>query len=165
MSFVPATNGPVDERTVVDRPRLWAGGVATSVVCALIGFVGVLLTRDVFGVRLHAPPILLGPPSLLAASWAFTAACAGMASTGVLLVLLVSTPRPRTFFTWIIVLLTAAAVALPFAQEAPAASRFASALINTVVGIAIGTLLTGVASRTTNVFLAPPSVPDKDGAY
>jgi hypothetical protein len=146
MSFVPARNGPVDERTVVDRPRLWAGGVATSVVAALIGFVGVLLTRDVFGMKVHAPPI-------------------GMASTGVLLILLVSTPRPRTFFTWIIVLLTAAAVALPFAQAAPAQSRFASALINIVIGIAIGTLLTGVASRTTNVFLAPPPAPDKDGAY
>jgi Family of unknown function (DUF6069) len=165
MSFVPATNGPVDERTVVDRPRLWAGGVATSVVAALAGFVGVLLTRDVLGVRLHAPPVLLGPPSLLAASWAFTAACAGMASTGILLALLMSTPRPRTFFTWIIVLLTATAVALPFAQDAPASSRFASALINIVIGIAIGTLLTGVASRTTNVFLAPPPAPDKDGAY
>lgn len=165
MSFIPARNGPVDERTVVDRSRLWAGGVATSVVAALIGFVGVLLTRDVFGLSLHAPPVLLGPPSLLAASWAFTAALAGMASTGVLLILLVSTPRPRTFFTWIIVLLTAAAVALPFAQDAPAESRFASALINIVIGIAIGTLLTGVASRTTNVFLAPPPAPDKDGAY
>ncbi len=165
MSFVPATNGPVDERTVVDRPRLWAGGVATSVVAALAGFVGVLLTRDVLGVRLHAPPVLLGPPSFLAASWAFTAACAGMASTGILLILLMSTPRPRTFFTWIIVLLTATAVALPFAQDAPASSRFASALINIVIGIAIGTLLTGVASRTTNVFLAPPPAPDKDGAY
>lgn len=165
MSFIPATNGPVDERTVVDRPRLWAGGVATSVVAGLVGFVGVILTRDVFGVSLHAPPVLIGPPSLLAASWAFTAACAGMASTGVLLLLLLSTPRPRTFFTWIITLLTATAVALPFTQNAPAESRFSSALINIVIGIAIGTLLTGVASRTTNVFLAPPPTPDKDGAY
>ncbi len=165
MSNVSPRRGPTDEHVVVDAGRLWAGGAATSFVAALIAFVGVILVRDVFDIELVAPKLLLGPSSSLAVSWAITAAVCGFGATGILHLLVVSTPRPRTFFAWIIVLLTAAAVALPFAADASAASRVASSVINLLIGIAIGTLLTGVAARTTTTYVPPAPYPDRDGAY
>ena len=40
-------------RVTVNAGRLWAAGVATAVVCALIGLVGVLVVRAVFNVALY----------------------------------------------------------------------------------------------------------------
>lgn len=46
-------------RRPIDTTRLWSGGLATAVVAALIGLVGVLIVRAVFRVALHAPAGLL----------------------------------------------------------------------------------------------------------
>ena len=49
----PASGPP--SRVTVNAGRLWAAGVATALVCALIGLVGVLVVRAVFKVALYAP--------------------------------------------------------------------------------------------------------------
>ena len=59
-----------------------------------------------------------------------------------------TTPRPRVFFGWLVGLGTAAAMVMPFASEGSLAGKISTALINLAVGIAIGTLLTAVLSRT-----------------
>ena len=58
------------------------------------------------------------------------------------------TPRPRVFFGWIVALVTVASMVPPFASSAPMASKVSTAAINLAVGVAIGTLLTAVLSRT-----------------
>jgi len=58
---------------------------------------------------------------------------------------LISTPRPLQFFSWIIGLATVAATLLPFVANGTTESKIATGLINLIVGIAIGTLLTGAA--------------------
>ena len=59
-----------------------------------------------------------------------------------------TTPRPRVFFGWLVGLGTVAAMVMPFAFEGSLAGKISTALINLAVGIAIGTLLTAVLSRT-----------------
>jgi hypothetical protein len=59
------------------------------------------------------------------------------------------------FFGWIIGLATVIAVVLPFTTSAPLASKAATAVVFLVLGVAIGTLLTGVGARS----LRPPAGP------
>ena len=61
--------------------------------------------------------------------------------------LLFASPRPRLFFGWIIGLATLIAVVYPFSTTAPMSQKVATAVINLVLGIAIGSLVSGTAAR------------------
>ncbi|WP_346343354.1 hypothetical protein [Rhodococcus sp. MS16] len=61
-------------------------------------------------------------------------------------VLIVSTPRASNFFGWIGMLATIAATLWPFTVAATTASKIGSAAIYFTIGIAIVSLLTGVAA-------------------
>jgi hypothetical protein len=65
--------------------------------------------------------------------------------------LVITTPRPRVFFGWIVGLVTVATMVMPFAFDASVASKISTALINMIVGIAIGSLVSAVLSRTVIV--------------
>ena len=86
----------------VDAGRLWTGGVATALVAALVAMVGVLIARGLFEVPVLAPTEegTLGNASTF--RLAAFAALAALLATGLLHLLLLSTPQPRRFFTWII---------------------------------------------------------------
>jgi hypothetical protein len=61
-------------------------------------------------------------------------------------VLLMTTPRPLTFFTWIVALATVVAALLPWAAtDNPVEEKIASSFIFLLMGLAIGSLLNGVA--------------------
>jgi hypothetical protein len=51
------------------------------------------------------------------------------------------------FFGWIIGLATLIAVVYPFSTTAPMSQKVATAVINLVLGIAIGSLVNGTAAR------------------
>ena len=61
--------------------------------------------------------------------------------------LLLTTPRPQMFFTWIIGLATLIAVVCPFSTTAPLSQKVATAVINLVLGTAVGSLINGTATR------------------
>lgn len=149
--------GTTRDRPPVDAARLWAGGLATAVVAALIGLVGVLVARAVARVALYAPreASAFGDSStvLLCA----TAAAAALAATGLVHLLLLSTPRPLAYFGWIVGLLTTAAVIVPFLSGAPFAVALTMSVIHLVIGIAIGSLVSGAAASATRV--RPPPRP------
>jgi hypothetical protein len=125
--------------------RLWAGGAATAVVAALIALVGILLARGVFGVPVLAPKGEGTWGDADTAKYAFYCALGALVATGLLHLLLISTPRPLKFFRWIIGLATVAAALAPFVANGTTSSKIATGVINLAVGIAIGTLLSGAA--------------------
>jgi Family of unknown function (DUF6069) len=129
----------------VDAGRLWTGGVATALVAALVTLVGVLIARGLFDVPVLAPTEegTLGNASTF--RLAAFAAAAALLATGLLHLLLLSTPQPRQFFTWIITLATIAAALAPFLTGAGLAEKVATSAITLAVGLAIGSLLSGVA--------------------
>ena len=133
----------------VDAGRLWTGGVATALVAALVALVGVLIARGLFEVPVLAPTDegTLGNASTL--RLAAFAAAAALLATGLLHLLLLSTPEPRRFFTWIITLATIAAALVPFLSDADLDEKVATSAITLVVGVAIGSLLSGVARSAT----------------
>jgi len=156
------TDAYVPARPPVDAGRLWAGGLATAAVAALITVVGVLVARGLLGVSLLAPKGegVWGDAST---GWyAFGAAVAALLATGVMHLLLLVTPRPLRFFGWLVSLATAAATVAPFVTSASLAARTVTACLNLVLGVAIGSLVAGTARGATRVH---PSEMSRDAGY
>ena len=131
----------------VDARALWSGGAATAVVAALIALVGILVCRWLFGIPVLAPRQDGAWGDASTAGYAIAAAAAALAATAIMHLLLIATPRPQLFFGWIIGLGTVIAVVYPFSTTAPLSHKVATAVINLVLGAAIGSLVNGTAAR------------------
>jgi hypothetical protein len=140
----PEPSSPV--RWIEPGP-LWAGGVATAIVAALIALVGILVSRWLFTIPILAPRRDGAWGDVSTGMYVLSAAGAALVATAIMHLLLLTTPRPQVFFGWIIGLATIIAVVFPFSTTASVAQKFATALVNLVLGIAIGTLTTQVAGR------------------
>jgi hypothetical protein len=134
-------------RPRVDAGQLWAGGIATAVVAALIAIVGILISRWIFNVPILAPQHEGAWGNASTGWYALSAAAVAIVATALMYLLAVSTPRPTSFFGWIIGLATVIAVVFPFSTTAPLSQKAATAIVNLVLGFAIGTLITSVAWR------------------
>lgn len=145
-------------RPAVNAGRLWAGGVATALVAALIVVAGVLLGRGLFGVAVLAPKGA-GVWGDASTGWyALGAATLSLAATALMHLLLLFTPRPMLFFGWVLTLGTVTAMLAPFVTDQDLGSRLYTAGLNLVIGVAIGSLIAGsarAAMRTTPVPPAP----------
>lgn len=129
----------------VNAGRLWAGGAAAAVVAALIAVAGIVIARGIFDIPVLAPQgdgVWGGASTLWYAIWS---AIAGLVATGIAHALLLTTPQPRTFFGWIIGLATVIAALWPFTSGADLDAKIVTMLINLVIGVAIGSLVSAVA--------------------
>ena len=133
----------------VDPGSLWAGGVATAVVAALIALAGILITRWLFTIPILAPRRDGAWGNASTVGYVLAAAGGALVATAILHLLLLTTPRPQLFFGWIIALATLVAVVFPFSTTAPEAQKIATAVVNLVLGLAIGTLIAEVSRRAT----------------
>ena len=138
---------PADPRLGVEVGRFWAGAAATALVAALIGLVAVIILERIFSLSLVPPPDLFATGSHQAA-FAIDGAVLALLAAGLLHVLILTTPRPRAFFGWIMALATLTTALLPLTWTDVLESAIASGLVNALIGIAIWSLLSGVLSRT-----------------
>jgi hypothetical protein len=132
-------------RPRVDARTLWAGGLASAVVAALIALVGVLILRGVFDIHVLAPEEEGTWGDASTAQLAVAAAIAALVATGLVHLLLISTPRAMSFFVWIMGLGIVAAAIAPFATDASTSTQLATGAIYLVIGVAILSLVSGVA--------------------
>jgi hypothetical protein len=142
---------PPSSRPTVAAGQLWGGGVATAIVAALVALVGVLVSRWLANIPLLAPMHDGAYGDVHTTTLVLVVAAAALVATGLLHLLLLSTPRPTLFFGWIIALATVLAVVLPFTTTAPLAQQAATAVVFLLIGVAIGTLLTGVGARSVRL--------------
>ena len=84
--------------------RLWAGGVATALVAAGIAFVGVLIINSIFEVGIQTAGRSGALVDNASTVIPIAAGIAALASTALLHLLLMTTPRPASFFSAIAVL-------------------------------------------------------------
>jgi hypothetical protein len=140
-------NAQPPPRPKVDAGQLWAGGVATAVVAALVALAGILVCRWLFNVPLLAPRQDGAYGNVHTTGLVLAAAAAALIATAIAHLLLLSTPRPMTFFTWIVGLATVVMVLFPFSTGAPVSQKVATAAVDLVIGLAIGSLLSGVGAR------------------
>ncbi|MFF5078083.1 DUF6069 family protein [Actinoplanes sp. NPDC000266] len=147
-----------ETRPAVNAGKLWSGGAATAVVAALIAIAGILFGRGLFDIDVLAPKGQ-GTWGDASTGWyAFGAAMAALVATGLVHLLLLTTPRPMRFFGWVIGLATIVAMLAPFVTDASLGARIYTAGLNMVLGIAIGSLVAGVAkSAVVRVPQPPPS--------
>ena len=138
----------------VDATKLWSGGIATAVVAALVALVGVLVFRWLLGIPILAPGGDGAYGDAHTTGYVLAAALVAVIATGLIHLLLLTTPRPFAFFGWIISLASLVAMLFPFSTAAPLSQKLATAVVNLFIGIAIGSLLTGVAKRS----MKPPPV-------
>ncbi|MGB7818827.1 MAG: DUF6069 family protein [Ornithinibacter sp.] len=141
-------DGTTSRRVSVDARRLWSGGLATACVAALVAVVGVLIARDVLGFGLEDSAVVLSVGGSFTFDYALTAFLLALVATALAHALSVSTPRPQAFFGWIIGLATVAATVVPFATEGSLGGQISVAMINLVIGLSIGSLLSTVLART-----------------
>ncbi|HEX3922335.1 MAG TPA: DUF6069 family protein [Streptosporangiaceae bacterium] len=135
-------------RPRVDAGQLWPGGIATAIVAALVALVGILVCRWLFGVPILSPKQDGAYGSVHTTAFVIAAAVAAIIATAIAHLLLLSTPRPLTFFHWIVGLVTVVVVLFPFSTSAPLSEKVATAAVDLVIGLAIGSLITGVAARS-----------------
>ena len=133
---------------VLDWKRLWAGGLATAGVAALIAWLGTLVCRALLDVEVADSAAAFGITDTFAGNYALTAAAFALVATALAHILSLTTPTPRAFFSWIVGLLTAAAMVLPFTRGDDLTVQVCAAVINLLIGAAIGSLLATVLSRT-----------------
>ena len=131
----------------IEPGPLWAGGVATAVVAALIALAGILIARWLFTIPILAPHRDGAWGDASTGAYVLSAAGAALVATAIMHLLLLTTPRPQVFFGWIIALATIVAVAFPFSTGAPLTQKVATATVNLVLGFAIGILISGTAGR------------------
>jgi hypothetical protein len=128
-------------RPRVDAGQLWPGGIATAIVAALVALVGILVCRWLFGVPILSPKQDGAYGNVHTTAFVIAAAVAAIIATAIAHLLLMSTPRPLTFVTVVVVL-------FPFSTSAPLSEKVATAAVDLVIGLAIGSLITGVAARS-----------------
>ena len=131
----------------IDAGRLWAGGAATAVVAALVALVGVLVAEGPLDIVMVRPPLIPVGESF-GLRYAVTAAVLALAATALAHLLLLTTPRPRSFFSWIVGLATIVGVVLPFTLDGTTSGRVATAVVDLVIGLAVLNLLGSVMART-----------------
>ena len=146
---MPSQAPEPESRRRVDARTLWSGGVATAVVAALIALVGILVCRWLLKVPILSPAREGAWGNASTAGYTLAAAACALVATAIMYLLLLSTPYPRVFFAWIIGLATVIAVVYPFSTTAPLSQKFATAVVNLVLGIAIGSLITEVSRRAS----------------
>lgn len=158
-------------RPKVDAARLWPGGVTTAVVAGLVALVGVLICRSLFKIPVLSPRHDGAYGDVRTTGLVLAAAAAALIATGLAHLLLLSTPRPMAFFAWIVGLATLVVVLFPFSTTAPLREKVATAAVDLVIGIAIGTLINGVAIRSVRIVrpvvrgTAQPSADGRPGNY
>lgn len=129
----------------INAGKLWAGGLATALVAALIALVGIVVFRGVFDIAVLAPADEGAWGDASTMQLIVAAALGALLATGLVHLLLLSTPRALSFFGWIVGLVTVVAAVAPFATDADMDSKLATAAINVVIGVAILSLVSGVA--------------------
>jgi hypothetical protein len=83
------------------------------------------------------------------------AAFAALAATGLVHLLLNTTPRPLTYLSWIVGLATAVAVAMPLVTEGSLVRALAKAVVHLLIGTTIGMLII-TAARASRPYLPGP---------
>jgi len=153
-------NGPAEPaKLTVNAGKLWAGGAATAAVAALITVAGIFLGRGIFGVDVLAPHGAGTWGGARTGWYALAAALAALAATGLVHVLLLTTPRPMRFYGWVVGLATVVGMLAPFVTQASLGARMYTSGLNLVLGVAIGSLVAGTARTATTVVRAPRVYP------
>lgn len=136
-----------DEQTRADAGRLWAGGAATALVAAGVALIGVMVLDKMLDAAVLVPGAGRETAGEAMTVLPISAAIITLLATGLLHVLMTTTPQAPQFFGWISALVLALVVLQVFLSEAKLITEVQSAVLYLLIGIAMISSLLGV-SRT-----------------
>jgi hypothetical protein len=159
MTYPASPESAETTRTRPDAGQFWAGVAATAIVAALVALVGILICRWTLGIPILAPSSDGAWGNAHTSEYVLAAVGVALVAGALLYLMMLGTPQPGMFLGWIIGLATLAAVVYPFSTGAPLEQKAATAIVNLVLGIAIGTLLNAVATRAVRRYryVRPPA--------
>jgi hypothetical protein len=120
----------------IDQVRFWVGSAITAVVAALVGVVGLIVAHGIIHV-----PVMFGSGTALsplnATMYGLAAAGIALGAAGLFDGMLHVAPRPVTYYSWLIALITVLAALLPFTTTATLHSQLVLGAMNAAVGVII----------------------------
>jgi hypothetical protein len=128
--------------------RLWAGGVATALVAAGLAFVGVLIINSIFEVGIQTAGRSGALVDNASTVIPIAAGIAALASTALLHLLLMTTPRPASFFSAIAVLVIVVLILQVFLADGSVSAHIATGILYAAIGVAIVSMLSGVSATS-----------------
>lgn len=143
----------------VNGGRLWSGGVAAALVAAGIAMVGFLVVKGLLRLPILGVDVdgAVTRPSLF--TYGLVGFLGALLATGIIHILLATTPRPFVFFGWIVALVTILGMLVPLLTVEGFRTGAATAAVNLVIGVSTGVLIGISASASMN----PPD--DGDGVH
>ncbi|MFI5610273.1 DUF6069 family protein [Amycolatopsis sp. NPDC051903] len=141
-----------DVRPGIDAGRLWAGGIATAVVAALVAVVDLLIARGIFEVPVLAPKGEGIWGSANSTTYAVLAAVVALGATALMHLLSVTTPSPNQLFGWIMVLITLLGVVLPLTLSVGLDAKIATGAINLVIGLVIASVVSSMGTNARALY-------------
>lgn len=142
----PPTPGQL-RRAALDPGALWSGGIVTAVVAALVALAGIIVIRGILKIGILTSLSVGTFGDAKTVYVVVVSFLAGLLATALLHALLLTTPQPITFFGWIAGLITVIVALLPLTTTAPWEQKLATVVLDVVIGLVIGGLLTGAARR------------------
>lgn len=137
-----------DGEIEVVTKRLWAGGVATALVAAGIAVVGVLVINTILEVPIQSAGRSGALVDNASTIIPVLSALAALVGTAVLHLLLLTTPRPATFFSALAFLLIVVLILQVFLGDGSLVVHIATAILYAGIGIAIVSMLSGVSATS-----------------
>jgi hypothetical protein len=151
MAEGPSRPTGASPRPRLEAGRLWAGGAAAGLVAAGVSLVGFLIARGVLDIDVLAPAAKDRIFDSAMVWYAVVAFLACLVATALAHLLILSTPEPMRFFSWIVGLATIVAALLPFLGDAEIGPKVVTGLINLAIGLTILSIV-GRIARTSYTY-------------
>jgi hypothetical protein len=126
-----------------DDVRYWVGGGLTAAIAALIGLIGLVVSRGI----LHIPVVVGSGSAVSYAAYGLSAAGLAILAAGLFAGMIRVAPRPVTYYAWIVGMVSVLAALLPFTTTASLHSQIAFGVTNLAVGLVIALLVPLAASH------------------
>ena len=133
-----------DEQAQADAGRLWAGGVVTAIIAAGIALVAVLVSDRLLDTTLLNPDGTKEPADDAMIMLPLLAAIVTLFATGLLHLLMATTPRAPEFFAWIGGLAVVLVLLEVYLSSTDVEGRLATGCVYLLLGIVIISSLSGV---------------------
>jgi nitrate reductase gamma subunit len=117
----------------IDQVRYWVGAGLTAGVTALVGIIGLVVARGI----VHVPVELGSGRAVNAGIYGVLVVVIALGAAALYDAMLHVAPRPTTYFSWLIAMLTALAALMPFTTSAGLHSQIAFSAMNLAVGLVI----------------------------
>ena len=121
----------------IDQVRYWVGAGLTAAVTALVGIIGLVVAHGI----VHVPVELGSGHAINSGMYGLLLVVLALGAAALFDGMLHVAPRPITYYSWLMAMVTALATLLPFTTSVGLHSQIAFAAMNLATGLVIMILI------------------------